>query len=146
MLDQLAQNTDWFIEHGVKVAAVTMGKPYEAKMFCAARNPDIVCLSNPDQTAYKAYQIDRMGVKELLDPKLALNGARIALESKYKAGVRTDMDMQQLGATFIIDTRGTLRLVHYNRNQYDHPDIAKLKSVVETLVNSVPSVPVNQHE
>lgn len=134
MLDQLAQNTEWFIEHGVKVAAVTMGKPYEAKMFCAQRNPDIVCLSNPDQSAYKTYHIGRMGVKELLDPGLALAGARIALEGKYKAGVRPDMDMQQLGATFIIDTRGMLRFVHYNRNQYDHPDMAKLKAVVEGLM------------
>ena len=25
MLDQLAQNTDWFIEHGVKVAARFLG-------------------------------------------------------------------------------------------------------------------------
>ena len=133
MLDQLAQNTEWFIEHGVKAAAVTMGKPYEAKMFCAQRNPNIVCLSNPDQTAYRAFRIDRMGAKELFDPGLALNGARIALKGGYKSGLRTDMDMQQLGATFIVDTTGTLRLVHYNRNQYDHPEVAKLKATVEEL-------------
>ncbi len=133
MLDQLAQNTEWFIEHGVKAAAVTMGKPYEAKMFCAQRNPDIVCLSNPDQTAYKAYRIDRMGALELLDPGLLQNGARIAREKKYKSGIRTDMDMAQLGATFIIDTTGTLQLVHYNRHQYDHPEVAKLKAAVEEL-------------
>ena len=133
MLDQLAQNTEWFIEHGVKAAAVTMGKPYEAKMFCAQRNPDIVCLSNPDQTAYKAFRIDRMGVKEVLDPGLVRNGARIAREKKYQSGIRTDMDMAQLGATFIIDTTGTLQLVHYNRNQYDHPEVAKLKAAVEEL-------------
>jgi peroxiredoxin len=133
MLDQLAQNTEWFIEHGVKVAAVTLGKPYEAKMFCAQRNPDIVCLSNPDQTAYQAYRIGRMGAKELFDPGLALNGARIALKGSYKSGIRADMDMTQLGATFIIDTTGILRLVHYNRNQYDHPEMAKLKAVAQEL-------------
>ncbi len=133
MLDQLAQNTDWFIEQGVKVAAVTLGKPYEAKMFCAARNPDIVCLSNPDQTAYKAYRIDRMGALELLDPGLLQNGARIAREKKYKSSIRTDMDMSQLGATFIIDPTGTLHLVHYNRHQYDHPAIGKLQAAVKEL-------------
>ena len=137
MLDQLAQNTEWFNERGVRVAAVTMGKPYEAKMFCAQRNPDIVCLSNPDQTAYRQFRIDRMGVKELLDPGLTLNGARIALKGGYTSGLRTDMDMQQLGATFIIDTTGVLRLAHYNRNQYDHPAVAKLKAAVEELKASV---------
>jgi peroxiredoxin len=133
MLDQLAQNTEWFMEHGVKAAAVTMGKPYEAKMFCAQRNPDIVCLSNPDQTAYQAYRIGRMGAKEFFDPGLALNGARIALKGSYKIGAPAEMDALQLGATFIIDTTGTLRLVHYNRNQYDHPEVAKLKAAVEEL-------------
>ncbi len=133
MLDQLAQNTEWFTEQGVRVAAVTMGKPYEAKMFCAQRNPDIVCLSNPDQSAYQTYQIGRMGAKELLDPGLALNGARIALKGGYKSSLRKDMDMTQLGATFIIDNQGVLRFVHYNRNQYDHPEVAKLKATVKDL-------------
>ena len=133
MLDQLAQNTEWFLEHGVRVAAVTMGKPYEAKMFCAQRNPDIVCLSNPDQSAYKEFRIDRMGVKEMLDPGLALNGARIALKGSYKIGTPADMDALQLGATFIIDNNGTLRFVHYNRNQYDHPEIGEIKSSSEEL-------------
>ncbi|MBP7687384.1 MAG: hypothetical protein KA765_05740, partial [Thermoflexales bacterium] len=82
---------------------------------------------------YKAFRIDRMGVKEVLDPGLVRNGARIAREKKYQSGIRTDMDMAQLGATFIIDTTGTLRMVHYNRNQYDHPEVAKLKAAVEEL-------------
>jgi peroxiredoxin len=133
MLDQLAENMEWFIGHGVRVAAVTMGKPYEAKMFCAQRNPDIVCLSNPDQSAYKEFHIGRMGVKEMLDPGLALNGARIALKGSYKIGTPADMDALQLGATFIIDSTGQLRFVHYNHNQYDHPEMVKLKSVVEEL-------------
>ncbi len=128
----MAQSVAWFAERGVKIAAITLGKPYEAKLFCAQRSPDIVCLSNPDQSAYKAYRIGHMGAKELLDPALALNGARVALKG-YKTTMRADMDMAQLGATFVIDTAGSLRFVHYNRNQYDHPDMAKLKAVVEGL-------------
>lgn len=133
MLDQLAQNTEWFTEQGVRVAAVTMGKPYEAKMFCAQRNPDIVCLSNPDQSAYKTYHIGRMGAKEFLDPGLALNGARVMLKGNYQLVDSSSMDALQLGATFIIDSSGVLRFVHYNRNQYDHPEVAKLKAVVTEL-------------
>jgi peroxiredoxin len=132
MLDQLAQNMEWFTEQGVRVAAVTMGKPYEAKMFCAQRNPDIVCLSNPAQSAYKAYHIRRLGALELLDPGLALAGVRVSLEG-YTSGVRADMDMMQLGATFIVDTDGTLRFVHYNRQQFDHPEMAKLQAMVKEM-------------
>ena len=68
MLDQLAQNTGWFNERGVRVAAVTMGKPYEAKMFCAQRSPDVVCLSNPDQSAYQEFNIGKINAQDVLNP------------------------------------------------------------------------------
>ena len=68
MLDQLAQNTEWFNARGVRVAAVTMGKPYEAKMFCAQRSPDVVCLSNPDQSAYQEFNIGKITAQDVLNP------------------------------------------------------------------------------
>ena len=68
MLDQLAQNTEWFNERSVRVAAVTMGKPYEAKMFCAQRSPNVVCLSNPDQSAYLEFSIGKINAQDVFNP------------------------------------------------------------------------------
>ena len=114
------------------MAAVTLGKPYEAKMFCAQRNPDIVCLSNPDQTAYQAYRIDRLNLLDLASPGMALAGMR-ATAAGYKLSV-TDQDMLQKSATFIVDMRGQIQYAYYNRNAHDHPDIGKLKAVVERML------------
>lgn len=130
MLDQLAQNTEWFNQRGVRVAAVTMGKPYEAKMFCAQRSPDVVCLSNPDQSAYKEYSIGKINAQDLINPGSWRAWVKV-MGRGFKPGSPGDQDAQQLGATFIIGTDGRVLLAHYNRFMGDNPEILSLKAIVE---------------
>jgi AhpC/TSA antioxidant enzyme len=132
MLDQLAQNTEWFNERGVCVAAVTMGKPYEAKMFCAQRSPDVVCLSNPDQSAYKEFNIGKINAQDMLNPA-AWRAWMKVMGKGFKPGPPGEQDAQQLGATFIIETDGKVLLAHYNRFMGDNPEIGQLKTIVEKL-------------
>ena len=130
MLDQLAQNTAWFNERGARVAAVTMGKPSEAKMFCAQRSPDVVCLSNPDQSAYKEYSIGKINAQDLINPGSWRAWVKV-MGRGFKPGSPGDQDAQQLGATFIIGTDGRVLLAHYNRFMGDNPEILSLKAIVE---------------
>ena len=136
MLDQLAQNTEWFNERGVRVAAVTMGKSYEAKMFCAQRSPAVVCLSNPDQSAYKEYGIGKINAQDLVNPASWRAWGRVMLRG-FKPGPPGEQDAQQLGATFIIDPDGKVLLAHYNKFMGDHPEMRKLQAIVEELGNRV---------
>lgn len=129
MLDQLAQNTEWFNDRGVRVAAVTMGKPYEAKMFCAQRSPAVVCLSNPDQSAYKEYGVGKIDAQDVFNPASWRAWGRVALRG-YKPGSPGEQDAQQLGATFIIGTDGRIALAHYNKYMGDHPQMRKLQAMV----------------
>jgi hypothetical protein len=129
MLDQLAQNTEWFNERGVRVAAVTMGKPYEAKMFCAQRSPDVVCLSNPDQSAYQAFNIGKINAQDVFNPASWRAWMRV-MGQGFKPGGPGEQDAQQLGATFIIGTDGKVLLAHYNRFMGDHPEMRKLQVIV----------------
>ena len=136
MLDQLAQNTEWFNERGVRVAAVTMGKPYEAKMFCAQRSPDVVCLSNPDQSAYKEFNIGKINAQDMFNPASWRAWMRV-MGQGFKPGQPGEQDGQQLGATFIIGAGGKVLLAHYNRFMGDNPEIRTLKAVVEDLKKRV---------
>jgi len=132
MLDQLAQNTEWFNERGVRVVAVTMGKPYEAKMFCAQRSPDVVCLSNPDQSAYKEYAIGKINAQDVFNPA-SWSAWRKVMSRGYKPSPAGEQDGMQLGATFIIGTDGKIALAHYNKYMGDHPEMTKLQAVAEEL-------------
>ena len=129
MLDQLAQNTEWFTERGVRVAAVTMGKPYEAKMFCAQRSPDVVCLSNADQSAYQAFSIGKINAQDVFNPASWRAWMQV-MGKGFKPGGPGEQDAQQLGATFIIGTDGKVLLAHYNRFMGDHPEMRKLQAVI----------------
>ncbi len=130
MLDQLAQNTEWFNERGVRVAAVTMGKPYEAKLFCAQRSPDVVCLSNPDQSAYKEFNIGKINAQDVFNPASWRAWMKV-MGQGFRPGVTGDQDGMQLGATFMIDTDGKVVLAHYNRFMGDNPEMRTLKAIVE---------------
>jgi hypothetical protein len=130
MLDQLAQNTEWFNERGVRVAAVTMGKPYEAKMFCAQRSPDVACLSNPDQSAYQEFNIGKINAQDMFNPASWRAWMRV-IGQGFKPGSPGDQDVQQLGATFIIGTDGKVLLAHYSRFMGDNPEMRTLKAIVE---------------
>ncbi len=130
MLDQLAQNTEWFDERGVRVAAVTMGKPYEAKMFCAQRSPEVVCLSNPDQSAYQAFNIGRINAQDVFNPA-SWRAWKKVMGQGYKPGATGDQDGMQLGATFMIGTDGKVLLAHYNRFMGDNPEMRTLQAIVE---------------
>lgn len=132
MLDQLAQNTAWFNERGVRVAAVTMGKPYEAKMFCAQRSPDVVCLSNPDQSAYKEYSIGKINAQDVINPGSWSAWVKV-MKQGYKPASTGGQDGMQLGATFIIGADGKIALAHYNKYMGDNPEIMKLQGAVEAL-------------
>lgn len=109
------------------VAAVTLGKPGEAKLFCAQRSPDLHCLSDPHQLAYATYGIKRINILvNSLYPQTWLNILRA-----WRAGHRvrfTDTDMLQLSATFVIDTQGVVRFAHYNRYTSDHPEWGQVQA------------------
>lgn len=100
-------------------------------MFCASRSPDLVCLSNPDQSAYRLYGIDRAGLRAMIDPAVALGTVRTTLKGFMPRA--TDADMLQMSATFVIDRNGEIRFAHYNKHLADHPDTNKLKEVIEAL-------------
>lgn len=101
-----------------------MATPAEAREFCGARAPGVVCLSDPQQAAFRAFRIGRAGALEVFAPSVFVAGARAALEGHF-AGAPSG-DPLQLGATFVIGAGGRVRLAYYSRTVADHPSSAVL--------------------
>jgi hypothetical protein len=98
-------------------------------MFCAQRSPDVVCLSNPDQSAYKEYSIGKINAQDVINPGSWQAWVKV-MGRGFKPGSPGEQDAQQLGATFIIGTDSKVLLAHYNKYMGDNPDVAKLQQVV----------------
>ena len=123
MLDQLIQDQPQFEAKGLALAAITQGKPGEAKLFCQQRAPTIACLADPERNAYRAYGIGKLNFFSIFS-----KGAR---EARAKAGARghtaemppRGQDALQLPATFVIGREGRTLFAHYYRFSGDHPSL-----------------------
>ena len=124
-MSQLAHIQPEYARQGLRLVAVTLGKPNEVTLFGARFSEHIQCLADPAQHAYRAYGIGKLNLlNEGLNP-----GAWRAYARARAAGHKnrlSDQDMMQMNATFLIGTDGVLRVAHYNRYVGDHADWAQL--------------------
>lgn len=124
-MGQLAQMQPEFAKRGVRIVAVTLGKPSEVALFGRRFSDKILCLADPQQNAYRAYKIGKLNMlKEFTDPR-----AWRAYARGFAAGHKnrlSDQDMLQMNATFMIGSDGIVKHAHYNRYAGDHADWGKL--------------------
>lgn len=101
-----------------------MAEPEEAQRFCGDRAPGILCLSDPQRTAFRAFGIGLAGPLELMTPDVFFAGAQATLEG-HLPGPPTG-DVFQMPAAFVIGADGRVRLAYYSRNVADYPHVATL--------------------
>jgi putative ABC transport system ATP-binding protein len=131
MLDQLVQNKSRLEESGLAIAAVTQGPPGETAEFCKRRAPGIVCLSDPQREAYRAYGVGRGSVWQVMLSPEVLRGTAQAREHGHSAELPPPgQDAMQMSGTFIIGTDGRIRLPYYYEHIADH-------APVDLLLNGV---------
>lgn len=96
-----------------------MGTPDEAREFCGSRAPGVLCLSDPEQHAFRAYNIGQASGSSLFVPGVMVAGFQAALEG-HLPGTPVG-DPMQMPATFVIAQGGSVRLAYYSRTVADHP-------------------------
>lgn len=121
---QLESHKDEIAAAGLNLVAVAMGEPKHARRYCGKLTADITCLTNKNGDVYKAYGIGKLGWSSALNPSQFKAGLRAAA-SGHVQGKATG-DVTQLGATFIVDTDGTIQYAHYDNHAGDHPNITQL--------------------
>jgi putative ABC transport system ATP-binding protein len=124
MLDQLTQNKSALENAGLTIAAVTQGNPAETLEFCKRQAPGIVCLSDPERQAYRAYGLGRGTTWQVILSPEVIRGTARAREHGHTAELPPPgQDVMQMSGSFIIGTDGRIRLPYYYENIADHAPI-----------------------
>jgi len=128
MMDQLVQFKPQFAERGLALAVVTHGTPEMAQAFCSERAPGVLCLADPDRTAYQAYGLGRASLfQSVFSPRVMRSNKRLSNEKGWKPEMPAPgQDAFQMSGTFIIGTDGRIRLPYYYDDIADHPPVELL--------------------
>ncbi len=119
MLARLAELQSQFDQRGAKLVAVTMGEPEETQAFGAPRAPGAIFLSDPQQTAYRAYGLGRAGLLDVIGPGVWASG--LDLVAGGHVGGKPMGDVRQMPGVFIVGPDGRLLLTYYSKHVGDHP-------------------------
>jgi len=109
---------------GLRVVCVGLGKPKHARHFGGKLAPSTECVTNEAPALHAAFGIGRGNLLRLVAPDALAAGARAAARG-HMQGQATG-DTQRLPGTFIVDTAGIIRYVHYGKHAGDQPDLTAL--------------------
>jgi len=111
--------------NGLLPVVVTQGKPKEAKAFCRKYARGVLCLSDSERRAYRAYGLAPANLLQtFLSPRVWASNARLRREK----GWRTEFppkgqDAMQMAGMFVIGMDGLIRLPYYYDDIADHPPL-----------------------
>lgn len=115
---------------GGEVVLVTMNEPDKLATFKQQLELPFVCLADPKQEAYRAYQCPRGSLLSVMGP--AMWGRAIQMLLRHGLGKPVG-DVMQLPGSFVIDRAGILRFVHRSQNSADWASPQELIDVLKSL-------------
>ena len=131
MLDELVAGQEQIEKAGLAIAVVMQGTPEETAIFAQTFAPGLLCLSDPERKAYRAYGLERGNLfQTFLNPKVWS-----AVSKSRKKGYRVEppppgQDAMQMSGIFIISKEGRIELPFYFDHIADHPPLDLLLSGV----------------
>jgi peroxiredoxin len=131
MLEELVAGREEIEQAGLNIVVVMQGTLEETARFSERFAPGLLCLSDPEREAYKAYGLERGNLYQtFLNPKI---WSAIAKANKKGYRVETPppgQDAMQMSGTFIISKMGRIILPFYYDHIADHPPLDLLLSGV----------------
>lgn len=112
----LRRTVDQYTREQITVALVMMATPADLQAIEQKRPTPFTLLADPEQQAYRAFEVPRLGLGAIAGPRIWLAGLR----ALFRGGMgKPGKDVFQMHASFLVDCEGTFQLVHYPRNSAD---------------------------
>jgi peroxiredoxin len=110
------------------IIAVGMGQPIDAREICGTLAPNISCMVDSDQAAYRAFGLGSGSLGAFLAPSVVAAG--IKAYSEGYGGGKPVGDVMQMPGTFVITAAGRIALAYYSKTVADHPRDELLKEAL----------------
>ena len=106
-----------YAQANIQLAMVMMGEPDKVAALKEKLHVPFPCLSDPDQVAYKAFEVPRGSFSAIAGPRVWLPGLR----ALFRGGMgKPGDDIFRLHGSFAIDKSGIVQLAHHPRSSADH--------------------------
>lgn len=117
------------IQHAAaSLVVVGNGTPEELREFLETTGSGLTVYTDPSLRVYEALGARRGSARDLIDPKLILNGVR-ALRQGHRPG-RVRGDRAQLGGVWVVRAGGEVVYEHTSEIAGDHPPIDEVRDAL----------------
>jgi len=125
MVATLAHSAKELRANGIVPVIVTQGTPKETRAFGGKYARGVLCLSDPERRAYRAYGLERANIfQTFLSPHVWASNARLRREKGWSTEFPPKgQDAMQMAGIFIIGTDGRIHLPYYYDDIADHPPL-----------------------
>jgi peroxiredoxin len=124
MLEELVNGQERIEKAGLGLAVITQGTPEVTAIFAKEFAPGLLCLSDPERKAYKAYGLERASLFEtFLNLKVLSAVARSRKKGYEVEAPPAGQDAMQMSGTFLISREGRILMPYYYDNIADHPPL-----------------------
>jgi peroxiredoxin len=131
MLDELVSSRKRIEESGLSIYVVLQGSIESSIEFAKRFAPGLLCLTDPERKAYKAYGLERGGVfQTFLNPKVWAAISRARKKGYFVEPPPEGQDSLQMSGLFVINQAGRIVLPYYFDHIADHPSLELLLSGV----------------
>ncbi len=108
---------------------IAFGAPEQGRAWLQETGSIFPLLLDARRDVYRAYALERSLLRSW-NVRTLLTYARLLAAGRRWRGIQGDST--QLGADFIVDTNGIVRLAHYSRDPADRPPVTRLLEVLRT--------------
>lgn len=131
MLEELVKGKDQIDSAGLGIAIIMQGTTEATAVFAKQYAPGLLCLSDPERNAYRAYGLERGSLfQTFLNPKVWSAVSRSRKKGYNIEPPPAGQDAMQMSGTFIISTKGLIQLPFYYDHIADHPPLDLILSGV----------------
>lgn len=127
---QLCQHQEELERLNVKVLIVSFGTLPAAQTWLQETCSPFELLLDPERRVYEAYRLER-SVFRSWNLRTLWRYVKLLAAGRQWRGIQGDST--QLGADFIVDTKGVLRLAYYSYDPTDRPPIDHLLATLSDL-------------